>query len=327
MQRIPENYRKIFSQLFLLVPLFFVISCSSKKGCTDAHALNFESAARFDDSSCSYKEFSQKPDSFLTLKSKFNETSGLVFFGGRVWTHNDGGGEAKLTSIDTTDGNDKEDYELTGELNIDWEDVTSDAQYVYVGDFGNNTGNRTDLVIYRISKLDSSLVKKNNKSLAEEIKFSYADQTDYRKNEINNYDCEAMVASGGSLYLFTKCWKDLLTRVYKLSNIPGTYKAELVGIFNTKGLVSAADISPDGKTLGLTAYNPYTNATLLWVFRDFESQHFLTGHKYKVATGDRTFGGQIEGICFYDNNNLYLSSEAYGILSPYLYKMDISKIK
>ncbi len=327
MQRIPENYRTVFSQLFLLVPLFFVVSCSSKKGCTDAHALNFEAGARFDDSSCTYKEFSQKPDSFLTLKSKFNETSGLVFFGGRVWTHNDGGGEAKLTSIDTTDGNDKEDYELTGELNIDWEDVTADGQYVYVGDFGNNIGNRTDLVIYRIPRLDSFSVKKNNKSLAEEIKFSYADQTDYRKNEVNNYDCEAMVASGGSLYLFTKCHKDLLTRMYKLSTTPGTYKAELMGIFNSKGVVSGADISPDGKTLGLTSYNPYTNVTMMWVFRNFVAQQFFTGKKYLVTTGNRTVRGQIEGICFVDNNNLFLSSEAYGILSPYLYKMDISNIK
>ena len=38
------------------------------------------------------------------------------------------------------------------EENVDWEDITQDETHIYIADFGNNNGNRTDLKIYKILK-------------------------------------------------------------------------------------------------------------------------------------------------------------------------------
>ena len=32
----------------------------------------------------------------------------------------------------------------------DWEDITSDGDHIYIGDFGNNAGSRERLVIYKV---------------------------------------------------------------------------------------------------------------------------------------------------------------------------------
>lgn len=93
-----------------------------------------------------------------------------------------------------------EDYLI--ETNIDWEEISQDADFVYVGDFGNNhNGIRADLHILRITK-ESIL---SDHSVIETINFSYSNQTDFAPAGSNNtdFDCEAFIASNGSIFLFT----------------------------------------------------------------------------------------------------------------------------
>jgi hypothetical protein len=315
------------TKLLLIICILALCSCSSKSGCTDSAANNFSSESKYDDTSCVYHTFNIKPDSFLQLKTKFNENSGLLYSNQRIWTFTDGGGETKIFSIDTSDGGEKENIFLNNSLNTDWEDIAQDDEYIYVGDFGNNNGNRTDLVIYKIKKIADTLIKNNSKASIETISFNYPDQTDFRKAEINNYDCEAMIVKDESIYLFTKCHKDLKTRLYKIPKQSGTYTAELKGLFNTNGLVTGADISIDQKSITLTGYNPYTNDAFLWVLKNFKDNQFFTGNKYKVQLGSRNNVGQIEGVCYINNDSLLLSNENYQSVSPTLYKISISQVK
>jgi len=76
------------------------------------------------------------------------------------------------------------------------------VNYIYIGDFGNNAGTRTDLKVYRV---DISDYFTNDTVNAEIIHFTYADQTNF-SNQIyaHNFDAEALISIGDSLYIFTK---------------------------------------------------------------------------------------------------------------------------
>ncbi|MBI3232937.1 MAG: hypothetical protein HYZ42_02670 [Bacteroidetes bacterium] len=318
------------SKLIILILIALVClcaSCSSKNGCTDNTANNFESKAKYDDTSCIYPLFNITPNLITQLKAKFNENSGLVFSNERIWTFTDGGGETRIYSIDTTDGGEKENTFLNNSFDIDWEDIAQDQNNFYIGDFGNNSGNRTDLLIYKFPKIADTSIKNNNKSTPVEIKFHYPDQTDFRKDANTNYDCEAMLVKNNYIYLFTKCHKDLRTRLYKIPATEGNYTAELIGMFNSKGVITGADISPSNKTIALTGYHPSDNTAFIWVIRNFSEDAFFKGNKYKINLGLRTEVGQIEGVAFKSEDSLFLSNENYQNVSPSLYQINIAQVK
>src|SRR6056297_4303255 len=81
------------------------------------------------------------------LNDAMSESSGLINIQGRFITHNDSGGESILYEIDTLSGEIARMVTVIGTENTDWEDLASDDTYIYIGDFGNNAGNRTDLRI------------------------------------------------------------------------------------------------------------------------------------------------------------------------------------
>ena len=88
------------------------------------------------------------------LESTVDESSGLLFLGGRLITHNDSGGEASLYEIDPPTGTVIRTVQIQGAANRDWEDIAMDDTYIYIGDFGNNSGTRRDLRIYRVGISD-----------------------------------------------------------------------------------------------------------------------------------------------------------------------------
>lgn len=321
--------RKVICVLSLFVGLS-TVSCSSKKGCTDPNAINYKEKAKIDDSSCEYANTTAKLKLIVELKSIFNENSGLVWYQGNVWTFDDGGGGAIIYSIDTAKGNDDEDITLTGAFNIDWEDISSDDSNFYIGDIGNNNGDRADLTIYIIHKIDTSILSlkgSTHKANPDLIHYNYPDQTDFRKNAMNNYDAEALVYIDNYLYIFTKRHGDQHTNLYQIPAQPGTYKAFLVGSFDTKGLITGADVSPDKKSLVLTGFNPASDKVFLWVIRDLKLPSLLDNKKIMVDLGPRTTVGQIEGITFVNNDSILLSNENYKNVPPSLYGLNISAIK
>ncbi|MBL4643362.1 MAG: T9SS C-terminal target domain-containing protein, partial [Flavobacteriaceae bacterium] len=113
------------------------------------------------------------------LPNTVSETSGLLFYNGKLITHNDSGDNANLYELDTISGNITRTIHITNATNVDWEDITQDETYIYIGDFGNNNGNRQDLKIYRILKSDFN----NGTSITSEvISFSYEDQVNFTTN-------------------------------------------------------------------------------------------------------------------------------------------------
>jgi hypothetical protein len=330
---------KYFIKQLLLISMCTYISlssCTSKKGCTDDAAINYEKSAKIENGTCKYASFALTPKLICALKSKFDECSGIeyqyetVSSGvtlGRYWIFNDGGNGNLLYTIDTTDGGEKENIELKGVLNTDWEDIAQDDQYMYVGDFGNNSGNRTDLRIQKINKPSLVGIKKSDNQSPETIFFSYPDQKDFRKNEVSDFDCEAMIATSTNLYIFTKDHTSLDTRVYKMSKVAGTNQATLIGVFKSDGLITGADISPDGTRLALIGFNIVSDKAFVWLMTDFTGDAFFTGKKFLIDIGYRSTIGQTEGVSFRNNENLVITNEQYKGINPSLYELNIASVR
>jgi len=74
------------------------------------------------------------------LPSNIVESSGAIIFNNRLITHNDSGGENKLFEVDLTTQQVARTVTISNATNIDWEDITQDDTFIYIGDFGNNNG-------------------------------------------------------------------------------------------------------------------------------------------------------------------------------------------
>src|SRR4051812_45510552 len=89
-----------------------------------------------------------------TLPAVLKESSGLCYTDGQLWSFGDSGNPDAIYKIDTTTGAILQTVTIANYPNTDWEDITADALYIYIGDFGNNSGDRTDLKILRVKKSD-----------------------------------------------------------------------------------------------------------------------------------------------------------------------------
>jgi len=259
------------------------------------------------------------PDILTSLDESLNETSGLINLNGEIWTHNDKGGEAELYQIDVNDGSILRTLDVQNATNTDWEDLANDDTYVYIGDFGNNDGSRTNLKIYKISRY---AIENYNEVYADIIYFFYNDQTSFEPNYHNtNFDCEALVSYQDHLYLFTKNWIDYQTNCYKLSNQPGSHVAEYQNTFDVNCLVTGAEIKAGSNLITLIGYN-LSGGSYTWLFNDFSGSNFFNGQNTKLIWTSLT---QIEGICQNENNDFYISSEEFaGYIDPTLFSLDVS---
>jgi hypothetical protein len=240
------------------------------------------------------------------IPEKISESSGLIIFNGGLWSHNDSGGEAEIYKMDTVSGEVVQTIRIRDGKNTDCEEIEQDEQFIYIGDFGNNFGNRRDLKIYRIHKKDIPATRDATVDAAV-ISFRFDDQDSFEpKNRANDYDCESMICYNGQIYLFSKNWVDYRTRVYKLTTEPGDQVAEVIGEFNFTGLATAAAINETGTRLVILGYKDY--CPLMWIFTGFTGDDFFGGNKIKVAFPYNCWD-QTEAVTFIDSVQVFISSE------------------
>jgi len=284
-------------------------SVFAQAGCTDPLADNFDESANSNDGSCIYPSTNYMLDFMATLTGVLEESSGLVFNGSDLWTFSDSGSPNKLYRIDSLSGSIQHEVTIDNASNVDWEDITADDDYIYIGDFGNNAGNRMDLTIYRIAKngLNQDAVN------AQVITFTYSDQTDFTSSNNNNdYDCEAMFYFDNQLHLFSKNWVNQQTRHYTLPATPGNHVAQLQNSYNVNGLITAADISEDG-VVSLLGYTS-SGATFMWLLFDYQNSDFFSGNKRRIGLGSTVNNSQTEGIAFKEGGFGYISAESFSFL-------------
>ncbi len=258
------------------------------------------------------------------IDKEITESSGLIFFDNGLWTLNDGGNPPFLYKIDTHSGKILRQVFISNALNNDWEALTQDEDWVYIGDFGNNFGKRRDLQILKVSKKD--MVKDTVQ--AEVIQFSYSNQRDFQlPMNGHNFDCEAFCAIGDSLYLFSKNWADHKTCVYALPKYPGKYMISPVDSFNSEGLITDADYDEDTRTLVLIGYDikKVCVHSFLWLCKDFEGRNFFSGKQKRVKL--HLFLKQTEALAHDENSGYYFTNEMIRKsllhIRPKLYKLKL----
>lgn len=290
----------------LLAYSSFIIHHSSfikaQPGCTDPQATNFSPSATSNDGSCQYPPTNIFPIKIANLPTVLESNSGLVLAGGRLWSHNDSDQIPKLFSIDTTTGNILQTIDLQGITKTDWEDIATDGQRIFIGDFGNNyAGNRTNLAVYsiEISKIKPVGDDTLDVSEIEKIPFSYPDQTDFTPAVPNAtaFDCEAFFYKNGRLHLFSKNWTAGITTHYALD--PATGVCEKIEVFPTQsGLITAADLAADGSAIALLGYDLGTFSVFAWLLWDYPGNQFFSGNKRKINLGSVITLGQSEGLAW-----------------------------
>ena len=263
------------------------------------------------------------PEFKALLPEEVHETSGLFFHNGRLWTHNDSGGKPVLYGLDTTTFEVVQRITLANAKNKDWEDVCTDGERVYVGDFGNNKGKRKNLRIYTFPLRD--IPKEGNASVTvDSINFSFADQTEFKyEKHQHDYDCEAMFATDEYLYLFSKGWATGTTRLYRLSKTPGTQVAEVVNGFDSQGLITGADYDRESGVLVLVGYVNKVWLPFLYLIYDFDDAGVkLSNRRFELHN---YIGTQTEGIVFCDKGKCYLSAETSPAFSSRVFSIDFRK--
>ncbi len=165
------------------------------------------------------------------------ETSGLIFYNGKLVTHNDSGNTPQLFEIDTVSLEITRTVTLKNVENVDWEDIAQDDLYIYIGDFGNNLGTRQDLAIYRIAKSDYN---GSDSVMAEVINFEYEDQVDFTNVGNSDWDAEALFVLN-DLY---DCCCFSVAQVCR-SKTHHFQKASISGIFNIKIIADALNIDSE----------------------------------------------------------------------------------
>ena len=292
----------------------------AQTGCTDPAASNYNPVATSNDGSCIYPVTHKSPVLRGALNTIITESSGVEWTDGKLWTHNDSGNPPEIYSIDTTDGHTLQTVVIDNYPNVDWEDITADSNYIYVGDHGNNNSDRTDLKVLKIAKTDigtGSTVHVN----AQAISFRYTDQTLFGSGTTNNYDCEALISIKDSLYIFTKDRGDLQTRVYKMPKTPGTYALDLYTSYNVNGLITGADYNANTHEIVLIGYFKGHINSFLWYLSDYQGDMFFSGNKRRIEIGNGQ-EWQTEGVCWLSDTRIFISCETTDAIPASLYVSD-----
>ncbi len=274
--------------------------------------------------SCKEKEEKNNLEFKTVLRKPLSEISGIKSDGIDLWAITDKP-RAVAYKIDLK-GKVLQEIIVTGAQAIDVEAVTSDKDFVYIGDVGDNDGGREERQIMRFAK--STLTRERNQEVSGDvISFNFEDGKVVEKKKKNNYDCESLLSFGDSLYLFTKRREDHQTELFVIPNKPGKYIARSVGMLDTKGLVTDAAISPDGKEVALCGYNRGHKYPFIILLKNFTGNNFLSGKTERIELADKEWEWQIESITYTSDNKLYFACEETKEVEATLYGIGRDKIK
>ena len=244
------------------------------------------------------------------------ENSGIVKsrrYNDLFWMHNDSGNQPRIYPVRRNGQvhNSSRFARVSGVLiegasNVDWEDITVDADgHVIVADVGNNSNLRRDLVLYYVDEPSPSA---GRTTVKKRIHVRYPDQQQFPASTKNfNFDCEAVFTIGNQVHFLSKNRSDRSTNLYRLDD-PRTDQTNTlmhVGSFDIQGQVVGADASPDGKQLVVITYRA------IWLFeRENDWIDFFHGQVSWMPY--RSF--QVEAVCFADDDTLLLADEFRGTL-------------
>jgi len=255
----------------------------------------------------------------VALPHDLNECSGMIEVGKNTFIGINDGGYKPILFVFTDDKKvETRMVKVSGVENNDWEELADDEDYLYIGDFGNNAGNRRNLMIYKIRKDD---VMKLSEVKPEIIHFGYEPQITFKKSNQNNFDCEAMTCIGDSIFLFTKNRGNLNTDLYGVPKIPGSYVAKKMASYKALGLITGADYMKMDYLgeLILVGYNMHKGSydPFLIYFTNITGRDFFGGESKRMVL-DRKL--QMESVFFHNGHEVYMANEEQKDEQGFIYK-------
>jgi hypothetical protein len=241
----------------------------------------------------------------VPLPIEVRESSGLARSArdrALFWTHNDAGNAPELFAVDET-GVLVQRVRVTGTELIDWEDLEAAAcgndRCLYVGDIGDNDGDRDRITVYRVVEPERSATE------TQPAEALYARYPDGPK------DAEALFAdASGTLYVVTKGRRSAISLYrWPLSSATGqTTSLEHVRELyaepvDERDRVTAATVTPNGRWIGIRTYRSL----------HLHSADALLGQgTAEPVTFDLSSLGQEQGesLVLADDGTAWLSSEA-----------------
>ncbi|HVQ36710.1 MAG TPA: hypothetical protein VMS31_04220 [Pyrinomonadaceae bacterium] len=197
-----------------------------------------------------------------------DESSGIVASRttpGMYWTHNDSGDGPFIYAFDDH-GHTRGVWKVAGATADDWEDIaigpgpTTGTSYLYIGDIGDNSEDRSQITVYRVPEPTITAAdagtKKSNAQLteaAEPLRLRYPD---------GRHNAETLIVHplSGKLYVVTKV-EFGNARVYEADPATvseGVIKMTRVGELSVPtvfgGMLTGGAISPDGLRVAVCDY-------------------------------------------------------------------------
>lgn len=255
------------------------------------------------------------PVSICNLPSTVPESSGLIKIDSvHVLTHNDSGDSSRIFLYDYINCSIVKEIIIENHTMVDFEAITKDdSGFVYIGDFGNNAGNRIDLCVLKINLYD---ILQDDTVTAEKIFFSYADQSNFTTS-IHNFDCESMFHFNDSLYLFSKNHnvQGNYCKRYVLSDLIGNYSVSPSDSISLPTWVTDAAIDTIGNKFVLQSEtNLYQfNITSDYPKLDTLRKNFLY-----------SFASKKEGAAFKNKDTLLITDENILSTGGNVYEIDIT---
>ncbi len=179
------------------------------------------------------------------------EVSGMVAsrkFPGTFWIHTDGRKQPRLVAINR-DGETLAQFDVAAKFQ-DWEDLSIDGDgRLYLGDIGNNDGDRKELRVHRIAEPDPSRPGKKAGLKAE--------QTWHLRFPGKPFDCESLFIVGTNGYLVSKLGNNAQARLYRFPLMPAKDPVTLaeIGVLPVTSPVTGAAVSKDGRLLAVVSKN------------------------------------------------------------------------
>lgn len=258
-------------------------------------------------SGCSLSQTLPEPaQSVVLLPPQLIETSGLVCLDQDFISFNDSGGKPELYRFDRN-GHIRQQLQLSVR-NIDWEAMTSDGEFLYLADTGNNNGQRQSLFIYKVP-LDWSGLKQPYKPERLEIQLPKSDILLPYEHDL---DFEALVYRQHSLWLISKSWASEKPVMYKLDlALVKQSLGQALPVAEPGFLVTDAVFELSQQQWWLVGYPDPRKA--IWAYLS------NAGYQPQIARYDKNLvlletralptTGQVEGLCIDKEHQIWITEE------------------
>ncbi len=268
-----------------------------------------------------------------------SELSGIVKskqYEGVYWAHNDSGDEPRIFALnadweviippylqndyasisvqDSTSvaGNGQVGWPgntIKAASNIDWEDITTDGDMLYVADMGNNGNARRDLGVYVIPEPNPNATQEIRALKFLPVRFP---SQQYYPAKNWHYDTESIFYSDGSLYFISKHRQPGQIDKWQQGAVLYRLDSQFTDRYNLLTevernddilLATGADISPDGRYLAIISY------TAVWVFSKPEKgDRWFSAPARRLSLDFRQMKTS-EALAWADDNTLVIGNE------------------